>query len=129
METQLWKITDVPIFQYHRTGNTDCFNATNASHLPYRVSWKVKGDDQVKDTVIAWLTSKVGEDFDLVYAEFQKFLQPIYLDGHQQGLFWYVERKEAILMDEDGRPRYKGGFWFVDGFYVNPETNCLSITN
>lgn len=94
----------------------------------FRITTALRGTAQSKTAVEAWLEDRLGEDFDSVYLDFQKEVQPQFLDGHRKGIFWFVEKKSAILMDTLGKPRYKGGLWFVSGFYVNPATNKLCRT-
>jgi len=79
-----------------------------------------------------WLHSKVGCDFDDVYSEFLTRIQPKYLEEYRDCIFWYVEKREFVEIQENGEVWGK-----IDGnpirlpisiqgrFYVHPETNNL----
>jgi len=124
MET-LWKNTQIPFSNSTDEADFQELTTKYGYLLPYRISAHLQQEQLSKAPVKAWLATRIGQDFDLVYAEFQREIAPKYFDKHRKGIFWYVEKKEAIVLDAEGQARYKGGLWLVNGYYVNPETNRL----
>jgi hypothetical protein len=89
-----------------------------------------------------WLYSQVGKDFDVVYSEFLKRVQPKYLDSHRDCIYWYVIRKKLVVIDGD--KIYEKAEWTPgkgtqhlvevgthkwNRFFVHPDTNILHVAS
>jgi len=104
-------------------------------HLPQKESMRNKHPHHTYlDTTLVkrWLYSKVGQDFDEVYAEFLTRIQPKYLEEYRSCIYWYVAPKEQVDIRAngeiwgkwEGRP-VKLPYSRQMTFYVNPHTNVL----
>lgn len=102
------------------------------SELPLRE--RVKKSDTYLDTSLIrrWLHNYIDQDFDKVYSEFLKRIQPKYLDTYRDCIFWYVEPKVNVTFDENGGVygRFLGKVSKLpnsvhSSFYVDPATNLL----
>jgi hypothetical protein len=89
-----------------------------------------------------WLYSQVGKDFDHVYSEFLKRVQPKYIDTHRDCIYWYVVRKKLVVIKEDGI--WEKSEWAPGSgtqhlveigkskwsrFFVHPDTNILHVAS
>lgn len=89
-----------------------------------------------------WLYAQVGNNFDDVFAEFLTRIQPKYMDTHKDCIYWYVDKANDIVIQEDKVYVYWGsryidksqnfieterGYYreFTGGFYIHPDTNIL----
>lgn len=94
----------------------------------------VKKSDTHLDTglIRRWLHNYVDQDFDYVYSEFLKRIQPKYLNEYKHCIYWYVEQKSNVSFDENGvvygvslGKITKLPYSVHSTFYVHPETNLL----
>jgi hypothetical protein len=104
--------------------------------LPEREAMKQSRSYLDTSLVKRWLYSKVGQDFDRVYAEFLTRLQPKYKDEYRDCIYWYVERKELVTIQTNGEVWGKTRSDAVpvklpnsmqSRFYVNPDSNVLCV--
>jgi len=90
-------------------------------HLPYKEPIK-KGNSYLDTSLVKrWLYAQVGKDFDEVYAQFLKRIQPKYLDEYRHCIFWYVSKSHELSLTENKiiiKP-------WAKKFYINPITNKL----
>ena len=63
-----------------------------------------------------WLHKQVGRNFDLVYSDFLKRVQPKYLEEYSDAIFYYVDKEE-----EERNLYYSSR----RRFYIDPVTNIL----
>ncbi len=104
-------------------------------NLPQKESMRNKNyHNTYLDTILVkrWLYSKVGQDFDDIYSEFLTRVQPKYLEEYRDCIYWYVEKKENVVIKENGEV---WGKWYGQDvklpysmqmtFYVDPTTNDL----
>lgn len=99
--------------------------------LPKKEEMSHNGHTNLDTTPVKrWLHSKVGKDFDQIYAEFLTRIQPKYLDKYRECIFWYVEKNieikgnGEIWGERDGQP-VKVPYSRQAKFYVHPDTNKL----
>lgn len=100
--------------------------------LPLRESVKTASSYLDMGLVKKWLKNYIDKDFDFVYAEFLKRIQPKYLAEYKHCIFWYTEPKANVSFDDDGNVY---GIWqgkktklpisMQSSFYVDPESNLL----
>lgn len=115
--------------------NRNSKKAVDFDNLPQKESMRNKNcHNTYLDTTLVkrWLYSKVGQNFDEVYSEFLTRIQPKYLDGYRDCIYWYVEKKENVEIKENGEI---WGKWYGQDvklpysmqmtFYVDPTTNEL----
>jgi len=112
--------------------NDKVANLNLHDELPMRE--RVKTAHSYLDTSLVkkWLKNYIDKDFDFVYAEFLKRIQPKYLDEYKHCIFWYTEPKASVSFDEEGNVY---GIWngkimqlpisMQSSFYVDPENNLL----
>lgn len=103
-----------------------------SDELPLRESVKIAHSYLDTSLVKKWLKNYINKDFDFVYAEFLKRIQPKYLDEYKHCIFWYTEPKANVSFDEEGNVC---GIWngkimklpisVQSSFYVDPATNLL----
>jgi hypothetical protein len=79
-----------------------------------------------------WLHSQVGLNFDDIYSEFLRRIQPKYLDEYRECIYWYVAKKENFEIKENGEVWIKCFGQDVKltssmrmSFYVDPTSNKL----
>lgn len=103
----------------------------NLDDLPKRESMSNNQHSYLDTRLVKrWLHSKVGQDFDQVYAEFLTRIQPKYLDKYRECIFWYVEKNTEIKENGevwgkwDGNP-VKLPYSQQCKFYIHPDTNKL----
>lgn len=103
-----------------------------SDELPLHESVK-KSDTHLDTSLIKrWLHNYIDQDFDFIYSEFLKRIQPKYLDEYKHCIYWYVEPKSQVSFDEKG---IVYGFYMgkvrklpysvQSTFYVDPATNLL----
>ena len=107
-------------------------NLNLENELPLRESVKTAHTYLDTSLVKKWLRNYINKDFDFVYAEFLKRIQPKYLDEYKHCIFWYTEPKANVSFDEEGNVC---GIWngkvmqlpisVQSSFYVEPATNLL----
>jgi hypothetical protein len=100
--------------------------------LPIRESVKIANSFLDTSLVKKWLNNYIDQDFDFIYSEFIKRIQPKYLDEYKECIFWYAEPKANVSFDKDGNVY---GTWNGKSvklpnsqsskFYVDPTTNLL----
>ena len=100
--------------------------------LPIRESIKTAHSYLDTGLVKKWLNNYIDKDFDFVYSEFLKRIQPKYLDEYKECIFWYTEPKTNVSFDND---RNVYGVWLGKSiklphtqtitYYVDPVTNLL----
>ncbi|RZK56747.1 MAG: hypothetical protein EOO91_11490 [Pedobacter sp.] len=100
--------------------------------LPVRESVKTSYSFLDTSLVKKWLNNYIDQDFDFVYAEFIKRIQPKYLDEYKDCIFWYAEPKANVSFDEDGNVygKFMGKvvklpYSITSKFYVDPTSNLL----
>ncbi len=103
---------------------SDFRNQKNKSgdSLPYRESMHKNRWTWLDTSLVKrWLYQQVGQNFDLVYANFLKRIQPKYLAQYRDCIFFYVKKAHEVQLEEKGEltfsRRYK--------FFINPVNNCL----
>lgn len=109
--------------------------AVDFDNLPQQESMRNRNYHKTYlDTTLVkrWLQSKVGQNFDDIYSEFLTRVQPKYLDEYRDCIYWYVEKKENVIIKENGEV---WGKWYGQDvklpysmqmtFYVDPTTNEL----
>jgi hypothetical protein len=96
--------------------------STQEEILPFRKSMKKRGGTHLDTSLVKrWLHSQVGRNFDIVYSEFLKRIQPKYLESYKECIFYYVTKAHELLFSESGvivEP-------FSNLFYIDPDTNLL----
>lgn len=85
-----------------------------------------------------WLYSQVGKDFDHVYSEFLKRVQPKYLDTHRDCIYWYVLKKKKVIMIDGEAHENNTRIGPIKlptnargnlRFFVHPDTNILHVAS
>jgi hypothetical protein len=103
-----------------------------SDELPMRE--RVKSSWSYLDTSLVkkWLSNYIDQDFDFIYAEFIKRIQPKYLDEYKECIFWYAEPKANVSFDEDGNvygtwngKPVKLPYSQSSKFYIDPASNLL----
>ncbi|TKC12730.1 hypothetical protein FA048_03680 [Pedobacter polaris] len=102
------------------------------NELPLRESVKTSKSFLDTGLVKKWLNNYVDQDFDFIYSEFIKRIQPKYLNEYKECIFWYAEPRANVSFDEEGNVY---GAWNgkpvklpnsqSSTFYVDPATNLL----
>lgn len=95
---------------------------TEGETLPFRKSMRKRGATHLDTTLVKrWLYGQVGRNFDLVYSDFLKRIQPKYLESYKDCIFYYVTKAHELTFDENGVVVMP----FSDVFYISPDTNIL----
>lgn len=95
---------------------------TQAEILPYRESMPKRGGTHLDTTLVKrWLHGQVGRDFDLVYSDFLKRIQPKYLESYKECIYYYVTKAHELVFDETSLVVEP----FSNLFYINPNSNVL----
>lgn len=109
--------------EYHyRPGYSDSrgIHKNKAAYLPQKEPMG-KGNTYLDTGLVKrWLYSQIGKDFDQVYSAFLKRIQPKYLAGYRDCIYYYVLKKEEILLAEDQDTLRR-----FSTFYIDPVTNLL----
>ena len=100
--------------------------------LPIRESVKTSHSFLDTSLVKKWLNNYIDQDFDFVFSEFIKRIQPKYLEEYKGCIFWYAEPKANVSFDEEGNVygQFMGKVVKLPNsttskFYVDPATNLL----
>lgn len=100
--------------------------------LPLHESVKTSKSFLDTSLIKKWLNNYIDQDFDFIYSEFIKRIQPKYLDQYKACIFWYAEPKANVSFDEQGivygqfmGKSVKLPHGIHSSFYVDPETNKL----
>lgn len=89
--------------------------------LPYRQPIG-KGSSNLDTTLVKrWLYSQIGKNFDQIYSDFIRRIQPKYRHEYSECIYWYVIKPENIEYENDAI-QIKS---FSKTFYINPKTNIL----
>jgi hypothetical protein len=96
--------------------------STQAEILPFRKSMRKRGGTHLDTTLVKrWLHGQVGRNFDLVYSDFLKRIQPKYLESYKECIFYYVTKAHELIFDENGVVVEL----FSNLFYIDRDTNVL----
>lgn len=115
-------------FSDNRNGKSDVYE-----NMPRRESMQGKNAKRTYlDTTLVyrWLQSKIGENFNDVYAVFLTRIQPKYLDEYRNCIFDYLEPSKTVVFEEgvvfgtlhDARVELPYG---MKKLYVDPNSNLI----
>jgi len=102
------------------------------NELPMREGLKKTSNYLDSGLIKKWLHNYIGKDFDYIYSEYLKRIQPKYLADYKDEIYLYAEARANVSFDQDGNVcgRWAGKIVKLpsnvhSSFYVDPETNLL----
>lgn len=96
--------------------------STDGEILPFRKSMRKSGWTHLDTSLVKrWLHGQVGRNFDVVYSDFLKRIQPKYLESYKECIFYYVTKAHELLYDEQGLVIEP----FSNLFYIDKDSNLL----
>ncbi len=82
--------------------NDKASNLNLLNELPMRESVKKASNYLDSSLIKKWLHNYIDKDFDYVYVEYLKRVQPKYLPAYRDEIYLYAEAKVNVSFDEDG---------------------------
>lgn len=67
-----------------------------------------------------WLNKQVGRDFDDIYSQFVKRIQPKYFDEYKDCIYDYVVKPEDVILNNQNKINS-----FSKPFFIHPQSNIL----